>query len=250
MADEPEIQPGETVVEQPKGSEAPGEAAPGADANEAQARAAAEREAFLNEIVTRVVAQVRPAAPAPSPPPTPADGPLADLEREAQAINAEEARLKQAFQRDGGWTAETMIERQDLIDRKSAWRAEATMRAGHLEREQAKVEKIGEEPGWLEYYAKNRSRGDVDILRAAWERDQIKNAPPKLPAPQPKLTERAPAPDVSGAAEVTASERKSRTMTREQVQAQKAKWEEEGEFKKIRELDASLRNGETLLQKS
>lgn len=250
MADEPEIQPGETVVEQPAGSEAPGETAPGADAAaEAQARAAAEREAFLAEIVSRVVAQVRPAAPAPSPPPTPADGPLADLEREAQAIAAEDAALKAAFERDGGWTAETLVRRQDLTDRKSNWRAEATMRAVRLTETQARVEKVGEEPAWLEYYAKNRTRGDVDILRAAWERDQMKAAPPPKPTPQPKLTERAPAPNVSGAAEVTASERKARTMTLEAVKEQKAKWEEAGEYGKIRELDASLRNGDVLLKK-
>lgn len=249
MADEPEVTPGETVVEQPTGSEAPGETVTGTEAQDAQAQAAAEREAFLNEIVTRVVAQVRTVAqPTTTTPPTPAAGPLADLEREAQEINAEEAALKQEFQRSGGWTADTLVRRQDLIDRKSAWRAEASMRALRLTEAQSRVEKAGEEPEWLKFYEANRHRGDVDLLRAAWERDQLKAAPPAKPAPQPKLTERTPAPDVSGAAEVTASERKARTMTSEQVRAQKAKWEEEGEFKKIRELDASLRNGDVLLK--
>lgn len=255
MADEPEVKPGETVVEQPTGSEAPGETATGTEAADAATKAAQEREAFLNsvvpEIVSRVVAQVRSVAqPTTTTPPTPAAGPLADLEREAQAIEAEDRALKEQFQRDGGWTADTIIRRQDLVDRKSNWRAEATLRAAQLERTQVMVEKAGEEPGWLEYFANNKHRGDVDLLRAAWERDQMKNAPPKPAAPQPKLTERAPAPNVSGAAEVTASERKARTMTLEQVKAQKAKWEEEGEHAKIRELDTSLRNGDVLLQKT
>lgn len=249
MADEPEIKPGETVVEQPNGSEAPGEAAPGTVAPDAQARAAQEREDFLNEIVARVAEKIRPAAPAPAPPPTTAAGPLADLEREAQAIAAEEAALTRESQQVGGWTADMLVRRQDLTDRKSNWRAEATLRAIRLQEAQTRVEKAGEEPGWLKYYEANRHRGDVEILRAAWEHDQMKAAPPSpTPAPQPKLTERAPAPNVSGPAEVTATERKARTMTREQVQATKAKLEEEGKFKEIRELDASLRNGDVLLK--
>lgn len=246
MADEPEIKPGEGASEAVEAA-APSEAAPGPDA---QALAAQERENFLNEIVTRVVAQVRSVAqPATTTPPTPAAGPLADLEREAQAIGAEDEALKQQFQRDGGWTAETLVRRQDLTDRKSAWRAEASMRAVRLTEAQARVEKAGEEPEWLKFYEANRNRGDVDLLRAAWERDQLKNAPPpKIATPQPKLTERAVVPDVSGAAEVTASERKARTMTHEQVRALKAKLEDEGKFKEIRELDSQLRNGDVLLK--
>lgn len=249
MADEPEVKPGETVVEQPKGSEEPGEAAAeAASQQDAQARAAQEREAFLNEIVSRVVAQVgRQAPPATTTPPTAPNGPLADLEHEAQAIEAEARSLDEQFRRDGGWTADTIIRRQDLTDRRSAWRAEAAIRAVRMNEQRGAVEKAGQEAEWLKWYEANRHRGDVEVLRLAWEREQAK-AKPAVTTPQPKLTERPPAPDVSGAAEVTASERRARTMTSEQVRAAKAKMDEEGNHKGIRELDAKLRNGEVLLK--
>lgn len=246
MADEPEVKPGETVGDELNGSAAPGETVPGEQ--DAKARETAEREAFLAQVVESVVSRLRAeVAPAPSnPPPTPANGPLADLEREAAAIEAEAQALAQQFQRDGGWTADTLVRRQDLTDRRSAWRAEAAIRAVRMNEQRVAVEKAGSEAEWLKWYEANKHRGDVDVLRAAWERDN-----PRKPAetkPQPKFTERPPAPDVSGAAEVTAQERKARTMTQEQVRAAKAKMDEAGDYKGIRELDAKLRNGEVLLK--
>lgn len=246
MADEPEVKPGETPVDEPKGSEAAGETATGEKPEEAQARLAAEREQFLNDIASRVVAQMRSTGPTTPPPPTPAAGPLADLEREAAAIQAEEAALKDQYARDGGWTADTLVRRQDLTDRKSAWRAEASLRAVRMSETQTRVEKAGSEPGWLKFYDENKHRGDVDILRAAWERDNAREPEPK---PQPKFTEpRKPAPDVSAPSEVSSVEKKARTMTSEQVRAHKERLESEGRHKELREFDSSLRDGTVLMK--
>ena len=250
MADEPEVKPGETVIEPTKVAEVPGETVAG-DALDAQAEAAAERERFLTEIVartvTQTVAQLRSATQPTATPPTTAAGPVADLEREALAIQTEMRALDAQTAAAGGHTADTLVKRIELTDRTSALRAEATMRAVRMGEEAQQVRTLGAEERWQDYYRDNRTRGDVAILRLAWEREEAKRAPEKTPVP-PKLADRTPVVDISGASEVTSADRRARTMTSAQVHATKERLTEEGKLGEIRKLDSQIRDGEVILK--
>lgn len=251
MADEPEVTPSEAPDDSAPADVVASEAAPG----EAPApsspvpNADAEREAFLAEIARRVAEQIRPALTPPTPPTTAAVG-HDPLEAEAQAILDAKKALEDRVQREGGWSAETLLKSNELTDRTSALRSEVTLRGLKEMETRQRVEALGKEDRWHSYYAQNKHRGDVELLRAAFERDEMKRveATPKPPVvPKRTETERRVV-DVSGPAEVSASERKARTMTREQVQAEKNRLKEAGDFRAVRELDAKLRNGDVILK--
>lgn len=206
----------------------------------------AEREAFMQDLARRVAEQLRP-APTPPPPTTSASG-TEHLEREAASILQEQKELQDRVNREGGWSADTLLKRQDLIDRTSAVRAEATMAAVREMETRQRVTSLGSEERWQQFYRENRNRGDVEILRAAFERDEAKRLAemPKPPVVAPKTTFNAPVVDVSAPAEVTAAERKARTMTWEQIRQHKARLEEAGDHKAVRDFDAKLRNGDVI----
>ena len=92
----------------------------------------------------------------------------------------------------------------------------------------------------------------MELLRAAFERDELKAAAeadknkPKPPVIKP--THDRPVVDVSAPSEVTASERKARTMTHDQVREHKRKLEAEGRHSEVRDFDRSIRNGDVILK--
>lgn len=256
MADEPEVKPSEAPDESATADVVASEAASGneAPAAAAPASAEAEREAFIAQVAQRVAELIqKPSTPTPTPPTT-AGGNLDPLEREAASILAEQKALDDEVARDGGWSAATIIKRQDLKDRISSLRTEALLHGMRLQEEQRTVESFGSDERWQKFYRENKGRGDVQLLRAAFERDELKAQAeaaakePKPPIVTKPIPDRRPIADVSGPVEVNASERKARTMTREQVQAQKRKLEDEGKFAEVRELDRSIRNGDVILK--
>jgi len=250
MADEPEVKPGEAPDESAPADVVASETVPGEEKPEAPAlNADNEREAFINEVVRRVAEQFKP-APQPSTPPTPTTVGHDPLEMEAQAILNERRALEDRVRQDGGWSADTLLKSNELTDRTSALRAEATMRGLREMEMRQRVDALGKEDRWKQFYAENKGRGDVEILRAAFERDELKKAAdaPKPTVVAPKPTIARPVADVSGPAEVTAGERKARTMTREQVQAEKERLKAAGNFSAVRELDSKLRNGDVILK--
>lgn len=257
MAEEPDKTaseaPGESVTTDAVASEAQPVEQPLTPAN-VLGTSEQEREAFLNELARRVAAQLQPPPASPSPSPTPATGGLEALEREAASILEAEKALAARVEREGGWSADTMLARQDLVERRSAVRAEAAIVAVREMETQQRVTQFGTEDRWKEFYRANRHRGDVELLRAAFERDEDRRAKeaaagaPKPPVLPRKTEPTAPVVDVSAPSEVTAAERKARTMTMDAVREAKKRFEEAGDAKAIRDLDRKIRDGEILLK--
>jgi hypothetical protein len=249
MAEEPEVQPSEAPDDSAPADVVASEAAPEGSAAPSP-NADAEREAFINEVVRRVAEQFKPAPqPTPIPPTTAAMG-HDPLEVEAQAILDAKKALEDRVQREGGWSADTLLKHNELTDRTSALRSEVTLRGLREMESRQRVDALGKEDRWHQFYAQNKHRGDVELLRAAFERDELKaqSEAPKPPVAAPKTPTIRPVVDVSGPAEVSAAERKARTMTREQVQAEKSRLAAAGDSRAIRELDAKLRNGDVILK--
>lgn len=257
MADEiTDIKPGEAQGDPAAAGAAASEtaSAPAPAVPSTAQMAAEEREQFLADLARRVASELRPAL-APAPPPTaghPEQAGGGQLEREAAAIQREMAALEAQVAQDGGYSATTMLKRMELTDRTSALRAEATLEGLRRIEEARQVSASGTEERWTQFYQQNRNRGDVEMLRLAFERDEQKRAEaenaarPKPATPAPRTDPARPVVDVSGASEVSAQQRATRSMTWDQIRAHKATLEDAGDFRAVREFDMKIRNGDVI----
>lgn len=156
-------------------------------------------------------------------PPTPAGGAVAELHAERQVLDAEEARLQRAIEAEG-LTAGNLYAHQQLVQKDARWLAKVNLEATRQSEREREVSGAGQGDAWRNFVAGYPAGTDISLLRDAFEKRQereLAKTPTKKP---PVLSRREPervVVDVSGASEVSAGERKARTMTAAQIEARK-----------------------------
>ena len=257
---------GDSSIDDAAHTEAPGGAGGAGDAVQA------ERDAYIATIAARAAAQavekamerftqqgVTPQRTPEATPPTAGRGIMARLQAEGQslqqeqaALAAEEQRLEQAMQQDGYTGAHLAAQNRltlksnDLTNRISDWRTRAVAEAMNLTEQERAAEKAGSEPEWQAFVAEHRGV-PLDILRDAFEKRRDKTATPAKPG----ATTQAPArtrPDVSAGSERGTETARVKTISLEQLNAQKAAFRAAGEHDKAAALDRQVRNREVLLK--
>jgi hypothetical protein len=169
---------------------------------------------------------------------------VGQLEAEAQAIQVERQRLEDAFRRDG-YTGEHIVAHNNLAVRESRFLAQVNLQATQMAEAERAVDKEGQEEAWKAYVAANPGV-QPKVLRKAFLFDQQEAAKVKKPAatgdPDRKVV------NLSGPGEVSASERRARTVSIEQLRQQKAALREKGDDAAAAALDRKVRSGEIILK--
>lgn len=261
MADEPKVEPaaGEEAGDEvektsPEPTETPGGDHAGADDAEADAQAA--RDEWIAGLVAKGVEQAlsrfQPASQAPAAqPPTAGRGIVAELEAERDTIAAEMRRVEENIRKDG-LTAQNIYDRQTAFDRKADWLAKVQLEAARQSDAERQLDKAGNEEEWRQYAAQYPPGTDLMLLRKAFLHDKREaEAAAAANKPKPRFT---PPPagsdrrvvDVSGASEVSAAERKARTMTGAQIEARKDELRIAGKREELISFERDIRNGQVI----
>lgn len=231
-----------------------------AGATEAETDAQRERDEYLANIAAqaaqRAVAEwarthgsAAPSAPQ-APPPTAGQGVVAELHREKAEIDAEAARLERAMQTDGV-TAQHLLDHQRHVQREGRWLAKVNLEATRMSETERQVSSVGTEKEWREFVAQYPSGTDIALMRDAFERRQEKSkGSGEKPKPRPDLRRdpERPIVDVSGASEVSAGEKRARTMTRAQAEAHKNDLRESGDTDALIAFGKRIRSREVILK--
>jgi hypothetical protein len=181
-------------------------------------------------------------------PPTASRGDVAEFEREAQAIANEKARLEHALRTEGA-TAANLIAHNELTSREARFYAQLNAKALELTETERAVDGAGSEKGWREF-ARSHPGVPLDILRDAFLKRHEQAKPPE----KPKLKTRAADSDervtvnVSGSSEVSAGEKKARTVTSEEWATRKRELISKGDFETLSAEAAKIRSGDTILK--
>lgn len=229
--------------------------------------AAAAAERARDEYIARVAAetaqrvlqdwsarQPAPAAPA-AQPPMAGQRVVAELQAEAAAIQAEDARLRAAFTRDGV-TSQNLYDQAELTRREARFAAQVNLVGlQESERRQAVSARSSSDDearkkAWGSFAAEHPNV-DPDLLRDAfekrWEREHPATTPAKPATPAAAPNGRA-AVNVSAPSEVSAREVRARTMTREQANQHRATLRSDGRDREAADFDRDIRNGKVLVK--
>jgi len=226
--------------------ERPGEAGGGDEELSARERALHEREQRLDALERQAqdllarAANATAAHPAATPPTT-QDREVAELQAVSNQLAHEASALEERVAREG-WTAENIVRRQDLVDRRSELRGRATILAVQRAERERQVTQAGSEEEWTRYVDANPGV-PLAILRKAFLHDRAQQTPP--PPMQPK---KPSVPDLSGGSEVTAPKAKARTMTEAEVEAEQARLHSEGRHADAREIGRQVRTGKIIVK--
>lgn len=260
MADEPKVEletpeeTGDEAAASPESTSASGGDSAGSD--DAASAADTARDEYLAQLSARVAretvaelmrsngnsaGQGNQAAP----PPTAASGAVVALHEERQRLDAEEARIQRAIEAEG-LTAANLYAHQQYAIKDGRWLAKVNLEATRMSEREREVSKKGDDDAWKNFVNTYPPGTDIELLRDAFEKRQERAAavkPGEKPKP-PKFAPRQPdsdrvVVDVSGASEVTAHDRKARTMTSAQIETRKAQLRES-------DMDAYIKFGKDL----
>ncbi len=180
-------------------------------------------------------------------PPTAASGAVAALAKEREALDAEEARLQRAIDAEG-LTAANLYAHQQYGIRDARWLAKVNLEATRMSEREREVSSKGNDDAWKRFVSTYPPGTDIELLRDAFEKRQEREAAkaPKKPGLKPDL--RRPDPDrvvvdVSGASEVTATDRRARTMTGAQIEARMAHLRDSGDMDGYIKLGRDVKSG-------
>lgn len=238
-----------SAVETPEGSS-------GADEGAAVTDADAERQRYIAEMVQKgieaalpnIMARLQPAPAAPATnPPTASRGVVADMEREASEIAAEQARLRSAMETQG-YTAANIVANSNLAMRVSNFNARLLAHGMQIQEQERQVDGIArgddkvKEAAWKKFASENPGI-PVAFVRAKFEQDYAAANPQQPKRGSEALKEPARPVNVSGGGGSGISAPKTRTVTQATYNAELEAAEDRGDMATVVKMGRDRRSG-------